>query len=415
MIQTMRRNNHAAQERQQEQLLAQASKQRLISQFNGTGLILQHQQQQQGAGDTDYNLRTYEVTWRDINLGTTVPGSVNIPLEGRYVDVESDQVEGRSDTIPKGVIFGDDLNMELQDTDINSIIGNLLRDQVEVIQAGQRLSAGLGFKTRKSRDIVGLLRYHPVGETDTVNDIVAFCAFPKIGFTLTGERDQEQRLAVTFSTLPDKNQAPGFQYGRAGSPDIVQATPEFVSIILDQNINRAPYMSVRAISLSAGEKQRITATATFMTAGAVTFEVVGAQTTTETSIEFDTLSVPNGIKVDDFIKHNVSGERMQVVGTTYTTSTSGVFEVIRGVPDGVGSVMGDNDVVTQQIDVSSRYVRESATWASDTTASIIVGNTFGGSGDTAKGIITDGGTPGAAVVIATVNAVSSADLTYTRT
>lgn len=373
------------------------------------------QQQPQGATGTSFNLRTYEITWRDINLGNTVPGSVNIPIEGRYVDVESDQVEGRADTIPKGIIFGDDLTMELQSTDMDFIIATLLRDQAEVIVNGQAISAGLGFKTRDSEDVVGLLRYHPVGETGTENDIVAFCAFPKVAFSLTGERDQEQRLAVTFSTTPDSNQAPGFQYGRIGSPDIVAATPEFVSIIFDQNINRAPYMSVRAASLSPGEVQRLTSTATFMTAGTTTFEIVGAPSATDTTIAFDTLSVAQGIKVGDFVKHNVSGERFFIEAITFTTDTSGSMTVVRGVPDGVGSSFSDNDVVTAQINVSSRYVRESAAWAASVAANVAVGNVFGGTGVTAKGIITDGGSAGTSDITATVNAVASAALVYTRT
>jgi len=282
------------------------------------------QQQPQAITPTNFNLRTYRMTWRGIDLGTTVPGSVSIPIEGRYVDVEADQIEGRADTIPKAVIFGDDLTMELQDTDIESIIANLLRDQVEVIISGVAQSAGLGFKTRSSSDIAGQLRYHPVGvdDDDTSNDIIAHLAFPKIAFTLTGERDQEQRLAVTFSTLPDENQALGFQYGRFGSPFIVAATPEFVSIVLDQNINRQPFMTVLAASLSAGEVQRLAATATFMTAGTITYEIVGAVGATDTSITFDTLSSSQAIQAGQFHKHS-GGEIIFIVDVTFTTDTSG--------------------------------------------------------------------------------------------
>lgn len=415
-MKTSRRTNHAAIERQRQQLSEQSQRQSLIKDFNSGSGILQYSQQQQAVVVTNYAIRTYEMTWRSINLGTTVPGSVNVPIEGRYTDVESDQIEGRADSIPKGVIPGDDLTMELQSTDMDSIIGNLLRDQVEVIVNGVAQSAGLGFKARNSEDVAGQLRYHPVGveASDTTNDILIHRAFPKIAFTLTGERDQEQRLAVTFTSLPDGNQALGFQYGRFGSPFIVAATPEFVSIVSDQNINRAPYMTELISNLSPGEVSRKTATATFMTAGTITLEVVGAPTATDTSIVFDALSSNQAIQAGDFLKHS-GGERISVEAVTYTTDTSGTLTVVRGVPDGVGSPMVDNDVITQQVDVSSRFVRDSAAWASSVAANVIVGNTFAGSGDTAKGILTHGGSAGASNIEATVNAVTSAALVVTST
>ncbi len=367
---------------------------------------------------TNYAARTYDITWRGANLGTTVPGSVNIPIEARVIDVESDQIEGRADSIPKGVIFGDDLTMELQSADMESIIGNLLRDQVEVIINGIAQSAGLGFKTRRSEDVAGQLRYHPTGVDpfDTVNDIIAHLAFPNVDLTLTGERDQEQRLAVTFTTLPDGNQALGFQYGRLGSPFIVAATPEFVSFQMDQNINRVPYMSLRAGSLSPGEIQRLAVTATFMTAGLVTADIDNGPgyLATDTDLVFDNLSSAQAFQEGDFIK---IGTEVLFISTApvYTTDFAGTITVVRGVPSGTGLAIIDGVQITLQTGVSSRFVREAATLVSSVPANIVVGNTFAGSGVAAKGIISDGGAAGASNIKATVNAVDSDDLVYTRT
>ena len=151
-----------------------------------------------------------------------------------------------------------------------------------------------------------------------------------------------------------------------------------------------------------------------MTAGTITLEVVGAPTATDTSIVFDTLSVNQGIQVDDFLKHS-GGERIFVTAITYTTDTSGTLTVVRGVPDAAGSSMSDNDVITQQVDVSSRFVRDSAAWASSVAANVIVGNTFAGGGVTGKGILTHGGSAGASDITATVNAVASTALVITST
>ncbi len=359
------------------------------------------------------NAKQYNVYYGPYDLGLTVNESVVVELNGDYITVDDcEQYAGVVAEIEVGVV--PKVTVEFMRADYTFIRDKLLVNRFETIISGSDAAMYMGNRNLKLQaDYSDILRLHPTSlDTD---DFSGDFYFPKsaakiVGTQFQGSRTSTQRFSVEFTVYPDPTN-PGKEYGIMGDWTLSQGTPIGVWLQSDRWA-ATPAKTLSALTLTPDEVDRVHAFAAYGDTTSDTLDVnfVAGYSATDKDIVFDTLTTASILMEDMTL--SFSTELAFVQSIAWTDAYSGTVTLARGVMGSTAVALSDGDSFAIMDTISTENATDKATWDSDTTAAVLVGDTFQGTSITNKGAISNVAA-GSSNITATVSAVSSPDLAIT--
>jgi hypothetical protein len=346
------------------------------------------------------------------DLGYLKPDSLKVRINGRVQTAEVDQIAA---TIVKAVLngFAPEVEVTLMRTDQDFIGGVLLEGMVGYKAGTNGPEYGFGNPEVDMDLIAGELLLVPKNNAAGVrtNSVrIPLCYPTPETLELAMGKNNFQELVLRFVVLPDVDADLYFQMMSIGNIDAEGSAP--LGVFLQTSTPfRTGVKSLTAITLTKFEKQLIQVYRIDGTPSGTTALANGAITSGDTSIVYDNASQNNPFVIGQVVR--IGSELYDVVSVTPATLTTGTIGVIPAAYGTTQAGHADNSTIEILKNVYRVNFTQQAAWASGNITAAIVGNVAGALDDTRKGLISHGGTPGTANIVATIQAVASPNLVVT--
>ena len=352
--------------------------------------------------------------YKGTDLGYLKPDSLKVKINGRVQTVEVDQIAA---TVAKAVLngFAPEIECTLMRTDQDFLGGVLLQGMVGYRAGTNGPLYGFGNPELDMDLIAGELlvipKNNPPGiRTNSVR--VGLCYPTPETLELAMGKNNFQELTLRFIVLPDIEADLFFQMMSMGNIDAEGLAPLNV-FIQTASPFRTGAKSLTALTLTPFERQLLQAYRIDGAASGTTALLNGASLSGQTTLSYDNASQNNPFIVGQVVR--IGSELFEVTAVAPATLTTGTITVIPGAYGSTLAGHADNSTIEILKNVYRVNFTQEATWSSTVPANVAVGNVAGALDDNRKGLIRNGGTPGASVVKATVQGIDSPDVTVTAT
>jgi hypothetical protein len=358
----------------------------------------------------------YDIFYNGIFVGATTTGSTVINIGPNRVAVEdASQIRGAIKLWRAGMVITVNLQLkEVAPAKLSSLI--LQGENVEI--SGASTKYNLGNQTIDMDDYSGELLLQPTGQdlSDTSDSWKFYKAVAVNPFTYTGNNETPQVVDMVFEILPDTTKSIEKYFGAHNNWDISQANPTdmFITMAKTSVDLQIPPKTLTACTLTPGQQDKLQCWEFQKTDSSTTAAIneAGDITSTDTTFDFDTLNIANGIVANSYIL--IDTEVMYVSALTYATSITGTFDtVVRAVAGTDAAAHLDDAVITLLENVSFTNRTTEATWATSDDTKVDVGDVYTSNTNT-KGVI-EHVAAGSANITATFQTIATDNCVVTAT